>query len=199
MLHTPKPTPFLLLTVAALLCVGCADSSLVSPDTDPAAKARGRTAGAVTVPFEADFFTDETGFTVDASCGAPPRFLVTQEGYGQARHLGRFSVHITFCIDATEILDDGVLTEGESIPYDSGVGTFTAANGDELQFTVSGAVLPFDHPEFEFQFADPFVFTGGTGRFQGASGDGMSDSQVDSDISRTQHDWSGALTLPRGK
>lgn len=43
-------------------------------------------------------------------------------------------------MDLSDLFDDGQLTEGESLPY--GVsqghssGTFIAANGDELYFTV---------------------------------------------------------------
>lgn len=159
--------------------------------------ALGRDNGGVTVPFKAAFFTDLVALMPDESCGAPPRLLNIQEGFGQSTHLGRFTVRITFCVDVTDILD-GALTDGESLPYDSGEGTLIAANGDRLFITIAGAVLPSDHPDFDFEFADPFQFTGGTGRFAGAGGSGMTNSLVDFQAARTHHHWSGSLTLPRG-
>ena len=152
----------------------------------------------ITVPFKSHFFTKETSLAPDPVCGAPPRFLNVQEGSGQATHLGRFSIRITFCVDATDILDDGQLTEGESLPYDDGVGVFTAANGDELHITVAGAVLPSDHPDFDFEFDDPYVISGGTGRFAGASGGGTTNSFVRSGVATT-HNWSGSLTFRPGR
>ena len=115
-----------------------------------------------------------------------------------ATQLGRFSVRITFCMDVTDVLD-GQLTEGESIPYDNGFGTLVAANGDELYIEISGAVLPSSHPDFDFEFRDRFQFTGGTGRFAGASGAGMTDSFVDMSADRTDHGWRGTLIRRRGR
>lgn len=160
----------------------------------------GREGSAVRLPFKARFHTDLVSNVPDPACGDFPRLLNTQEGWGEATHLGRFTVRITFCIDATDILDDGQLTAGESLPYDGGAGALVAANGDSLFITIAGAVVPTDDPVFEFAFTDPFQFGGGTGRFAGASGHGTTDSLVDFDgvPSRTQHDWSGSLILPRG-
>ncbi|HMB94097.1 MAG TPA: hypothetical protein VKP65_24830 [Rhodothermales bacterium] len=190
------------------LSTGCGDPAptavSASPDGDVLAASKkantwGRSNGAVTLPLKAVFFSDETGFTPDPTCGvAPPYFRVTQEGFGEATHLGRFTFYATFCVDATDVLD-GMLTAGESIPYFDGFGTLTAANGDELWIELAGEILPVDDPVFEYQFSDPFDVVGGTGRFDGASGSGVTNSFVDTDISRTQHEWSGVLTLPRGK
>lgn len=212
-----KRGSFPLVTAAVLLCAGCSDDTLVAPDLPPSERAvradaaadlasgpahRSRRGGhTVTVPFKARFYTDLAGLRPDPSCGDPleGRFLNTQEGIGEATHLGRFSVRITFCVDATDLLDDGQLTAGESVPYDNGVGTLTAANGDELWIAVAGAVLPSDHPDYDFEFADPFTFTGGTGRFQGAGGGGVTNSLVDAAVDRTTHRWSGTLTLRPGR
>jgi hypothetical protein len=99
-------------------------------------------------------------------------------------------------VDVTDVLDDANLTAGESLPYDNGFGILTAANGDVLYLEISGAVLPTDHPNYDFEFKDPFHFTGGTGRFAGASGEGMTDSFVDRSDDRTDHEWIGTLVLP---
>ena len=192
-----------LLSALAILAAAC--DSAVAPTSsslrarDNSADALGRGGSGVTLPFKATFHTDLISNVPDPSCGEFPRLLNTQEGWGEATHLGRFSVRITFCIDATDILDDGQLTEGESLPYDEGQGALVAANGDSLYITIAGAVLPTEHPDFEFAFEDPFQVAGGSGRFAGASGEGVTNSLVDFDgvPSRTQHRWSGTLVLPR--
>jgi hypothetical protein len=120
-------------------------------------------------------------------------------GGGVATLLGRFSTRITFCMDATDVLDDGQLTEGESLPYVDGVGTLIAANGDELYIEISGAVLPSSDPEFDLEFQDRFRFTGGTGRFAGAAGEGVTRSFVDQAADRTQHLWTGTLIRAPGR
>lgn len=159
------------------------------------------------VPFKATFFTDivnniedpgdpEASGPFKGGCTEEPFiFFNVQEGSGQATHLGNFSTRITFCIDPTDLMDDGTLTGDESAPYNNGQGTFTAANGDELHFTIEGAVLPSDHPDYNFEFQDPFTFTGGTGRFAGASGSGITDSFVNQSANRTDHSWNGELIL----
>ena len=185
---TQRTRTLLALLLPILLLTGC-DSVSHEDDED-------------TLDFASTFFTDLQGIMPDENCGDPGqgRLLNIQEGQGESPQLGTFTVRITFCVDATDILDDGQLTEGESIPYDNGAGVFTTANGDELWITTSGAVLPSDHPDFAYEFKDPFEFTGGTGRFEGAHGNGMTDSLVDieSEPSRTRHVWSGVLTLPLG-
>lgn len=153
----------------------------------------------VGLPFKGKGFTTLTSLAPDPSCGAPPRFLNQQVGEGQATHLGAFTIHFRFCVDATDLLDDGQLTAGESIPYDQGLGTLVAANGDVLYMNVEGAVLPSQDPDFDFQFQDSFEFDGGTGRFAGASGYGMNDSYVTQQPERTTHTWEGTLILSPGR
>lgn len=184
-------------TVLFLVAFAACDSP-VGPesDVDAIANARlGYSDGAVSVPFRADMFTQGQGLVPSSACGAFPRLLNTQVGEGEASHLGRFSVVITFCMDVTAVLD-GMLTEGESIPYDNGFGTLTAANGDVLYLEISGAVLPSDDPDYDFEFMDAFQFTGGTGRFAGATGEGMTASFVNQSEDRTDHEWVGTLVLP---
>ena len=160
--------------------------------------AAARVDGAVQTPFEAALHTALAGFAPDPRCGAPPVFLNTQVGEGEATHLGRFTIEITFCVDATDLLDDGTLTEGESAPYFDGIGVLVAANGDELHMEIAeGVVLPSPDTEFDFEFHDPFAFVGGTGRLAGASGEGMMNSVVDQTTNITHHHWSGLLRLPR--
>lgn len=209
MIRNTKLEMILLFAIAALILPGCTDGSVVSTEAAPGELAatadadsplkRGRADRAVTVPFKASFITegpdpDNEMPVHDCSDSHPAPIL--QLGDGQATHLGKFSTRITFCADPTEL--SGGLMEGESIPYVDGVGTFTAANGDELRFTIAGEILPSDHPDFDFEFADPFEFTGGTGRFTGASGGGITESFVNFQADRTEHYWSGELILHPG-
>lgn len=201
MTEPTRASAFPILALTALLVLGGCDAPLGPEAGDPPTVSSVVAAGrsAVSVPFKARLFTAGEGLAPDASCGAPPRLLNTQVGEGVATHLGRFSVRITFCMDVTDFLDDLQLTEGESLPYDNGIGTLVAANGDELYLEISGEVVPSAHPDFDLEFHDRFRFTGGTGRFSGASGEGTTDSFVDQEADRTQHEWRGTLVLPRGR
>lgn len=203
-----------LLLGVAFLFAGC-DSGLPGPELSPRADdadtalKMGRDNGTVTVPFKAEFFTERVSLTSDQKCAPPPDsrnrrripllFRSTQKGSGEATHLGRFSTTVTFCINLADLLDDGQLTEGESLPYGPSEGALVAANGDELWVVSSGEVVPSDHPDFDLEFTNPFEFTGGTGRFEGASGGGLQQGFVDQQASRTRHQWSGTLTVRRGQ
>ncbi|NGP77830.1 hypothetical protein G3570_14375 [Balneolaceae bacterium YR4-1] len=156
-------------------------------------------------PFRADFFTGggiQPGPESEEKCGDPPLFYNVQEGYGEATHLGRFHIRITFCVDATELLDDGMLTEDESIPYYSNEfteGYLIAANGDILYVDIpEGKILPTNEPGYVFEFNDPFEFTGGTGRFENVTGTGTTHSLVMMQPSeKTDHVWEGTLVFSR--
>lgn len=196
--RTPLLLPLLLM---ALVPAGACDSPSAPEVTSPesqASTAAGRVDAqglAVAVPFHFHGYSVLASLVPDASCGDPPFFLNTQVGEGESTQLGRFSVRFTFCVDATDLLDDGALTDGESAPYWDGQGTLVAANGDELYVTVEGAVLPSSDPDYDFQFQDPFVVAGGTGRFTDAEGSGMTDSHVTQATNVTEHLWSGTLVL----
>ncbi len=53
-------------------------------------------------------------------------------------------------------------------------------------------------PGYQASFHDEFFFIGGTGRFEDASGGGWIDSLVGVD-GRTEHRWTGELTVKRGR
>ena len=152
------------------------------------------------IKLEADFHTSLTptdeGEEEEKGCAAPYTFFNNQEGEGVAKKLGSFTTKITFCVDV----------DPESptyLEYVDGEGVFAFNNGDELYFTVSRKVLPLeDDPVYGAFFMDPFVFTGGTGRFEGASGEGITDSKVhfqQEGVSRTDHIWTGTLILKKKK
>ena len=168
----------------------------------------------VTVPFKSDFYTEQEGEIDMRACEGDWIGLNTQVGGGEATHLGRFTTKMEFCMNFTVLLDDDgyPITDGNgnTIPdpdngfgeysVDEGKGKFFAANGDELWFTVSGKVIlyaPGTHPFYLANFDDPFTFTGGTGRFEGATGGGHTNSFTN--FAHTDHNWTGTLTLLKGK
>jgi hypothetical protein len=78
-------------------------------------------------------------------------------GTGDATQLGNYSAHYRECFDPAT----GAVTAGSF--------TLTAANGDKVFGTYSGQVSPTGDPSV-ILFNDPGVVSGGTGRFEGASG-----------------------------
>ena len=94
----------------------------------------------------ATLVTDESGRPVSAIATAS----------GTATHLGRWTVsgNVTYTPD-----NDGVL-------HSSVAGTLIAANGDKLFFDINGILDPVAGID-----QGTFRFVGGTGRFEGASGD----------------------------
>jgi hypothetical protein len=94
----------------------------------------------------ATLITDDAGHLI----GANPT------GSGTATHLGQWTVAGTVHYTPD---DNGVLRS-------SGEATLTAANGDKLQVQIDGILDPVAAVD-----QGVFHFVGGTGRFEGASGD----------------------------
>ena len=133
--------------------------------------------------FTAVFFTDGVSFAPDAVCPDPFNILNIQEGEGTATRIKEFTTRITFCVDP------------ETFRYVNGEGSFVAKNGDEIFFTVEGQIFPTDNPDYDLEFKDPFVITGGTGHFKNASGSGMTDSFFKQATNRTDHVWKGTISF----
>jgi hypothetical protein len=85
-------------------------------------------------------------------CTVPSLFVVSGTFEGEGTHLGHFHGESSHC--------------GQGPTYSDGFVSITAANGDRLDGTYGGgtAVAGALH--------DTVVFTGGTGRFDGATGGG---------------------------
>ena len=145
--------------------------------------------------FKARFYTkrdySETG---DGFCTEDPFLNFNyQVGGGNGTHLGKFDIVISFC-------------GNDGFDYKNGEGTFTAANGDELYVLIPsegviGHILPIVHPKYELFFETPFELNGGTGRFEGVTGNGITESYVDlfDDEGnfilehQTDHVWTGTI------
>ena len=139
-----------------------------------------------TKDFEATFFTDLASIGPDSiTCAAPRNFLNVQEGSGSEATVGNFTTTITFCVDPA------------TLEYGDSEASFVAENGDELFLDVSGQVVPSTEPGYDLEFKDPFTIIGGTGRFEGATGSGMTNSFVSNATQRTDHVWKGTITLKK--
>jgi len=87
-----------------------------------------------------------------------PFIFFELRGSGNATHLGLFSLYSAHVVDG---------------PAATGVGIFmfTAANGDTLTATFTGAATPIPNTQNqELTIVEYAVITGGTGRFAGARG-----------------------------
>lgn len=153
------------------------------------------------ISFSATFFTVRD-YSVTPECNPDfpdydqPNYQ-SAENAGTGTLLGSFNTTMSFCTGTPS---------PEGTPYGGGHGKFIAEDGDELYFSMKhGKVLPIADPQgvHDLYFKDPFYFTGGTGRFSNASGEGMTNSLVNlfDDNGefiaehRTDHVWTGMLIL----
>jgi hypothetical protein len=113
-------------------------------------------------PHPLPFKAHVTGIGGPAPSGPPP-WSQDVLGSGVASHMGLVSVYQHHSVVPTT--DPNIL-----IFYD-GTCVWTAANGDMLFGTYAG-YLQFN-PAGYFEIHGQFVWTGGTGRFQGATGTGL--------------------------
>lgn len=124
----------------------------------------------VAVPIKADLTVWNHTDPSDRSCGEPPVFLATMKGNGRISHLGKITTTMTFC--------NNVQTGNY---WDTDV-VFIAPNGDELYASIpEGKVIPNEEENSNYyssRFNDKMYFTGGTGRFENASGEGWSNAYV---------------------
>jgi len=104
--------------------------------------------GGVAVPFKGHSSGTVTATGFDPATGTA---FTHVEGEGQASHLGHFTVTGDVAVDVAT-----------GIPH--GTWTLTAANGDQLFLDMTGSGID-DHHGF-----GAFTVTGGTGRFEEASG-----------------------------
>jgi len=113
----------------------------------------------------------------------PPFVAVNIEGSGNATQLGRFEVsipHVTNRSNGTAI----------------GTYEFTAANGDTLTADFTSQVTPTDVPGV-VNVAVTATITGGTGRFEGATGSFDAERVVDMAHGTVTESFDGTISTPR--
>ena len=114
---------------------------------------------------------------------APPFVAVNLEGSGNATQLGRFEVsipHVTNRSNGTAI----------------GTYEFTAANGDTLTADFTSQVTPTDVPGV-VNVAVTATITGGTGRFEGATGSFDAERVVDMAHGTVTESFDGTISTSR--
>jgi hypothetical protein len=145
--------------LAALsLLLGCDQTSPVSQSTTlsaddiPVANAAGAR------PWKESYHSTGT-ITADAQCPSP-LLLESYQGSGTATHTGKYSIVNSHCLNPAT----GALTDGSFVK--------TAANGDQLfgTYVGSASVIQPPSPIGVFGISGTLTFTGGTGRFNGATG-----------------------------
>jgi hypothetical protein len=153
-----------------------ADNNGQGGDNGQTGQAQG---GGRTVPFKAHY--EARIVSVGPGPGCDGRLFLAGEGTGT--YLGHFTITLGFCGRA-----DGTL--------DTGTGTFVAANGDLLNIVFHG-VSDGGHPILHF--TSYVSFTGGTGRFEGATGTatvkGIFDAATGSGPGRNDHFPGEGLTV----
>lgn len=126
----------------------------------------------------------------EAKCGLfPPMLNVINRGEGVGTHFGKMTSFFDFCVN----FRDSSYPNGFEEAY------FMDENGDKLFVYVEGFVLPGRIPGIpnfaNSYFKDPFVIVGGTGRFEGATGSGMTNDYNSDKDDFSHHHWNGKINL----
>ena len=114
----------------------------------------------------------------------PPFVSINVEGSGQATQLGHFEVsipHVTNRSNGTVV----------------GTYEFTAANGDTLTADFTGRATPTDVPGV-VSVAVTATITGGTGRFDGATGSFVAERLVTMANGTVTESFDGTISTARG-
>jgi hypothetical protein len=118
------------------------------------------------VPFKAQI-TAHDQISIDSnSCPALPYYASTILGTGVGTHLGRFTANMHDCFTPA---GPGLFL------FQNGVFTLTATDGSELRGTYSGQLVatPTTSQDGIFALHGTYDITGGTKRFQNATGSGV--------------------------
>ena len=171
----PGPT-LTVLTLLALLSGGCERSIPTSPVADAATPRSSLDEQGEGLPFHfsgeavflgrdlaRDFGPPNFGKSeFDGRCSVPSDFVIRFSIAGQATHMGDVTASDEHC----SVLD---FATGRTLSDSDGEMTITAANGDELWVRYHRSPGEQAHPQF----------TGGTGRFTGASGEATMQATCD--------------------
>lgn len=111
-----------------------------------------------------------------------PIMSVTASGSGKASQLGRFTV--SYAVEVNLVTIAGI-----------GSAQFVAANGDRIDASGTGQATETGTPGV-FNIVENYTITGGTGRFDSASGTITLDRVVDTNTGATSGIISGMIVLP---
>jgi hypothetical protein len=156
----------------------------------------------VTVPFEANLLGEIT--TLDSEnpecIDKGYAYHVIVEASGTATYMGKVSLTFDFCTLGPDDPD----IPGADNKYAGSSSVLVAANGDKLfLYTEGGSVIDGrtdDQPDYVVAYwRDTFTITGGTGKFEGASGKLQMDDFSTNIDTYSHHHWYGKITLVKGK
>jgi hypothetical protein len=174
----PRRLPIVSFWLAMILSAGCEQTpAVMAPDRESLAQ---RSAVDRDVPFRTTSYVFHGIAAVpEPGCDAAGESRRYLAGEGSASHLGAYTVELSFCARSGGILADGV-------------GSFVAANGDLLRFSFDGTSA--FAPPFTLSFTSYAVFTGGTGRFDGAGGQAVVSGALDVRTTVGEGRWEGSLS-----
>ena len=136
------------------------------------------TVGTVAVAAAAETPFKGTLDAVETSQFVFPISSIDREGTGTATYLGKYTEHVTQQVN--------VLTMSST-----GASTFTAANGDTLNASISGQANPTSPGVLSI--VEVYTITGGTGRFAGATGTFTLESTLNLATGVSSGTFSGAI------
>ena len=145
----------------------------------------------VTLPFDVTALCNYTYLGPDTlpnpKCVEPlaaGRIIV--DGNGTGTPIGDFTVHFDFCGDSLN-------------NYGNVEGYMALIDGDTLFVSGAGRVLSGkldEHPDFVTEYwRDPYVILDGTGKYEGATGDIVTDDYNSSEDPYSHHHWVGTITM----
>jgi hypothetical protein len=181
----------LLLTATLCMIISCGRSDTASKG-DSLKKGRAKM---VTLPFDVTALGNYIYAGPDTlpvpKCVAPLNiWRAIVEGKGTGTPVGDFTMHFDFC--------------GDSLSFYGNTEAYMAlSDGDTLFISGAGRVMDGrldDHPAFVVSYwRDPFVILGGTGKYDGAFGDIITDDYNSSEDLNSHHHWKGTITMKKGK
>jgi hypothetical protein len=146
--------------------------------------------GTLTLSINTQFTTSFIKRTTGKSSNTDPVNSVCQlEQFGQGTdaELGGFDVYLICCWNPA--VGSQGCTEGYVTDYEGNTLTLLCNDDD------SGVDFTPDFPYDQTYICYKFDFTGGTGRFEGASGRGTIECEVKGDSNSIIHHWEASLTL----
>jgi len=138
-----------------------------------------------TIPFEGEYLgiIESGGENLLKCCDGFSHTII--DGTGTASCIGNSTMHFNFCSAGVD--------HGQACSY------IVSGNGDSLYVCSPGEFIPGKLPEqpayVTSYWRSQFVIRGGTGKYKGASGGGMTDDYISSEDALSHHHWTGTITL----